>query len=483
MAVDYDVVVIGGTVAGVQAARRAAQLKARVALVTQQITSASWPEAVGDRACTELFCSSEAAQSLASAGVGEVAVQVQQPQALARWAAGATQAVDGLRSLTELASQGIDVIDAKGEFRPQPRLNFQVEHRQLTARAYLLTPSCRFALPILPGLDAAQALTPEQSLQPEFLSHLPARVAVVGDQPAAVQLAQRLNLLGAQTTLITNRPTILPLLDPELAHCVQAQLEADGITVLTQTDVVQLQSIQGQKWLQVGNQALEVDDVIFAISHSPEVGSLNLDAVGVRWSLQGIEVNPRLQTTQPQIYACEGRMGDTCFAHLAQAQAQMALRQALFWPLAGWPLGARRDRTLPVATATSPEAAWVGLTEPQARHRYGKDVVVLRQPYRHLVRAQVQGELTGLCKLILRRNGQIIGGHGVGPAANEWINAIALAMQHRLPITALINLTPPTASWSEIVAQTAAQWQEHRLAQDQGHWLEWWFDGQRSWSR
>jgi pyruvate/2-oxoglutarate dehydrogenase complex dihydrolipoamide dehydrogenase (E3) component len=222
------------------------------------------------------------------------------------------------------------------------------------------------------------------------------------------------------------------------------------------------------------------DELVVAMGQSPRVDSLNLEAVGVKWDQHGISHNPKLQTTNPKIYVCEGRLGTECYSHIARYEAAIAVKNALFFPR--WVVS---YRDLPWLVPTQPEVAWIGLTEAQAVTQYGKQVQVLRRSFNTLPKAQLRDDLTGLCKLVVHRNGRILGAHLLGEQASEWMGAIALAMQHNLKIQDLTHLVLPSPTWAEILPEIAKDWQMQRLAQKP--WLQdlydSFFDFRRSWFR
>jgi pyruvate/2-oxoglutarate dehydrogenase complex dihydrolipoamide dehydrogenase (E3) component len=98
------------------------------------------------------------------------------------------------------------------------------------------------------------------------------------------------------------------------------------------------------------------------------------------------------------------------------------------------------------------------------------------------MKAQLQGETTGFCKLLVHRNGTLLGAHIVGSQAEELIGTIALAMQQNLKIQAIADLILPTTSLSEIIHQTAAEWDRYRLQRNTKlqDWLEGFFNWRRS---
>jgi pyruvate/2-oxoglutarate dehydrogenase complex dihydrolipoamide dehydrogenase (E3) component len=126
----------------------------------------------------------------------------------------------------------------------------------------------------------------------------------------------------------------------------------------------------------------------------------------------------------------------------------------------------------------------VGLTEVQARGRYGKDVFVVRQYFKSLDKAQILGETTGFCKIVGRQNGEILGASIVGAEAGELIGAIAFSMRQKLKINALSDLPHISPTLSEIIHKTAIEWQRQRFRRNKRlcNFLENWFNLRRSWS-
>ena len=167
------------------------------------------------------------------------------------------------------------------------------------------------------------------------------------------------------------------------------------------------------------------------------------------------------------------------FPHLADYEAKIALKNALFFPVFKV-----NYRGIPWAISTDPQLARVGMTEAQAIRRYGKDAIALRQYFHSVSKAVITGETTGLCKILVRRNGEILGATIVGAEAGELISAIALAMRQKLKISAIADLPHISPTLSEIVTQTAAQWNNLRLSNNTflQDLIENFFNLRRSWS-
>lgn len=415
-----------------------------------------------------------------------------------------------------LASLGVDVISGDGEFFRLPHLGFVVNNRRLRARAYLIATGSCAEIPDIDGLDTTSYCTPRNIWnhldksrhkvigagltnrvppetdkvikptplgEPEDLEEtspfqLQKNWLVVGSTPHAVELAQTLARLDYQVTLAVSEAHIFPQEDSEASCLVQAQLEAEGIRVLTQSPVTQIKLIEGKKWVQVGNRAIEIDEILWATGQTPNIESLNLAGVGVKFSRKGLKLNQKLQTTNPRIYACGDVIGGYQFEHIAEYEANIAIRNALFFPL--WTVDYQE---ITWAIFTDPTLARVGLTEAQAREHYGKEVWVVRHYFKTLNKAQILGETTGFCKLVVRRNGTILGGLIVGAGADELIGAIALLIRHKIKVGSLAKIPQASPTMSEILSKTAQEWQRQRLERNQmlQNLLEGFFNWRRNW--
>jgi pyruvate/2-oxoglutarate dehydrogenase complex dihydrolipoamide dehydrogenase (E3) component len=142
--------------------------------------------------------------------------------------------------------------------------------------------------------------------------------------------------------------------------------------------------------------------------------------------------------------------GGLRFTHVADYEARLVLRNALF------PFGARRDYSVvPWVTFTDPELAHVGLTEREARERYGDGVGVWRRPFDDVDRAIADGETAGLVKLITDRKGTLVGGHILGYGAGTMIAEISLAMRHRLSVGQVAAAMHPYPTYPEAIRQAS----------------------------
>lgn len=535
MTVEYDLIVIGGSTVGAYAALAAARLNARVALVEPQQLQTHWlgygamynqalarvgriAQQLGDASQWGIHCSTPDVTERRHTPAVQLTEAMQ-------WAQAVVETCSEQNSSAILGSLGVDVIAGSGEFCRRPHLGFVVNNRRLRSRAYLIATGSRPQVPDIdrletigyltpadiwreegrgrggeifysnPGMECETSATPGLENDPHLgidcttaptppLSHSPhsqlqGSWLVIGSSPIGVELAQTLSRLNCEVTLATSTSQILPNEDLEASCLVQAQLETQGIRILTESPVSQVRRIEDKIWVQAGDRAIEADKILLATGQQPNIEALNLEGVGVKYNHQGLELNEKLQTTNPRIYACGDVVAGYQLTHVAQYEASIALKNALFAPLF------KVDyRIIPRAIFCDPQLARVGLTETQARQRYGKDVFVVRQYFKTLHKAQLLVETTGFCKIVGRQNGEILGASIIGPEASELISTIALAIRHKIKVKALADLPHVSPTLSEIIYKTALEWQQQRYKRNKTlhNFLEGFFNLRRNWS-
>ncbi|MBE9207031.1 NAD(P)/FAD-dependent oxidoreductase [Nostoc sp. LEGE 06077] len=496
MTIDYDVVIIGGSLAGRYAALAATKWHAKVALVEPQINYGFIYHHTLSEIANRLQSLNDADGFGIRTNHADIAekchISIAWQEAML-YANGVAANIQELNSPATLAALGVDVIFGRGEFQPTPHLAFAIydndeksahspNHqvfRLLRGRTYLLASGSRPAIPNIEGLQATGYITLANIWQSLKKPTLPQNWVIIGGVPQSLEIAQTLVRLGCTVTLVIKHSQILPNIDPEIAQLLQAQLEVDGVQILTQTAVTQVKQIDDKKWLQAGDKAIETDEILVATGQQPNFASLNLAAAGVKWYQHRLVVNDKLQTTNKRIYACGDVIGGYDLTNIANYEARIALNNALFFP--------RLEvnyQHIPWGIFTNPMLAQVGLTETQTKRKFRDDeFLVLRQYFKSLTAAQINSDTTGICKLIVLRNGKILGATILGQSAGELINLIALAINQKIKIKDLANLAPIYPNFSEIITQTAQEYQQrlnnHPDVQDR---LEGFFHFRRNWN-
>ncbi|OKH19099.1 dihydrolipoyl dehydrogenase family protein [[Limnothrix rosea] IAM M-220] len=436
MAVDYDIVIIGGGSGGLVVASAAAQLKAKVALVEKNKLGGDclWYGCVPSKS---LIHAARVAHEVKEGH--RVGIYTQPPQIKFTEAMGhvkkAIAAIEPNDSPERFEGLGVEVIFGSGQFTDKK--TFEINGRKLTARAFVVSTGSSPAIPPVEGLKEAGFLTNEQVFS---LTEQPKSLAVIGSGPIGCELGQSFHRLGTEVTLFASRDRLMPKEDPDAAAVIEQQFVREGLKILKKARLKRVEVIKGKKHLFTENDsqaAAIVDEILVATGRTPNVNSLNLKAAGVDYDKKGIHVNDKLQTTNSNIFACGDVIGGYQFTHVAGYEAVTVLQNALN-PL---PIFLKNIdyRVIPWATFTDPEVARVGMSEEQARKRYA-DVLVLKLPFAEVDRAQAEDATVGFNKIIVRKNGEILGAHMVGKMAGELIQEIVLAMANRLPVSALTGI-------------------------------------------
>ena len=472
MVVKYDIVIIGGGSAGLVVASAAAQLKAKVALVERNKLGGDclWFGCVPSKS---LIHASRVAYQVKNAA--RFGIYTEPPEIeFAKVTGHVQQVIANIQphdSPERFRGLGVEVIFGEGKFIDKK--TFEVDGQQLTARAFVIATGSRPAIPSVEGLHSADFLTNEKVFD---LKERPNSLVIIGAGPIGCELGQAFSRLGSNVTIISSKSHILPKEEPEAALVVQKQFESEGINILKEVRAEKVEVVDGKKQVTAGGKNIIVDEILVAGGRLPNIESLNLEVAGVEVGKQGIIVNEKLQTTNSKIYACGDVIGGYQFTHVAGYEAVVALTNALFFPISKV-----NYRVIPWATFTDPELARVGLTEKQAKERYGDDVCVLKQPFSGVDRAQAEAATTGFGKIITKGNGEILGAHLVGISAGELIHEIVLAMSHKLPVSALTGIhVYPTLSEVNSKAGLLLKKQKYAKNLSQQNLLEKFFSWKRS---
>ncbi|MEL6158562.1 MAG: FAD-dependent oxidoreductase [Cyanobacteria bacterium J06623_5] len=456
MAVEYDLVIIGGGSAGLVAASAGAQINARVALIEKHLLGGDCLH-YGCVPSKSLIHAAQIAYNVKTAS--RFGIYTNQPTINLEEAMGHVHdVIDTIQehdSTERFEKLGVDVLYGTGQFIDEK--TFEINGRQLKSRAFLVSTGSRPTVPPVEGLKEAGFLTNEQVFN---VKNRPDALAVIGAGPIGCELGQSFSRLGSQVTLLASREVIMPKEDPEAAAVVQEHMAAEGVRILTNTRAKKVEVINGKKHIYTGDETIVVDEILIATGRTPNVGSLNLEAAGVVYDKKGIKVDAKLRTSNKRIYAAGDVIGGYQFTHVAGYEAGVAMQNALIFPTK------KADyRVIPWATFTEPELARVGLTERQARDRYGDDVYVLKQGFDGVDRALAESAGYGFAKFITTGKGEILGAHIVGAHAGELIHEAVLAMSNNLKVSALqcIHVYP---TLSEISPKTALQLTKQKYAKN-----------------
>ena len=337
---------------------------------------------------------------------------------------------------------GVKVIRAEARFTsPRALRAGEVEVRP---RRFVVATGSQPAIPPILGLDRVPYLTNETVFANR---DLPDHLIVIGGGPIGIEMAQAHHRLGARVTVLDIGP-FLPRDDPELAAALVERLTAEGIAARPRIEIQRIEREGAVTIVHlVGGERIAGSHVLVAAGRRPSIEALDLGAAGIDATTRGITVDARLRTTNRRAFAVGDVTGGPQFTHIANYHAGIVIRNALFR------LPAKVDyRALPWVTYTDPELAHVGLTESGAG---AGEVRVLRWNFADNDRAQTERDTAGLVKIVLRRNGRVLGASILGTGAGDLIVPWALAISQKLKIGALANLIVPYPTRSEASKRAA----------------------------
>jgi len=317
--------------------------------------------------------------------------------------------------------------------------------RVLAGDRVFLNLGTRAAIPDVPGLAASRPMTHVELLD---LDRLPDHLIVLGGGYVGLELAQAMRRFGTRVTLIEKTQQILPREDPDVSAALLDLFHSEGIDVLLNTDVRSVEGLSGQHVkLHIedanGKRTLEASDLLVATGRTPNTDGIGLEKAEVRLTPQGfIQVNERLETTAPNVWAMGDCAGSPIFTHVAFDDFRI-VRDNLS--------GGHRTthgRLVPYCVFTDPELARVGLSESDAKAR-GIAYRVARIPMSSVLRMRTLSELRGFIKLLIAADSdQILGLTALGTEASELMASVQTAMLGGLPYTVLRDaiFTHPTTA-------------------------------------
>jgi dihydrolipoamide dehydrogenase len=414
----FDLVVVGGGPAGYVGAIRAAQLGLRVGLVERDKVGGTCLH-VGCIPTKVLLHTAELLEDVRAASEFGIAVEgarLDMPQLRRRKDRVVTTNFRGVEYL--MRKHNITVLGGDGSLLDPGHVRVTVPKgaaADLAAGAILLATGSRPRT--LPGvtIDNERVLDSTGALN---LAEVPRSIAIIGAGAVGVEFASVYAAFGAKVTLIEFLPTVLPLEDEETAAVLAKALGRRGVTIKTGTEVTGVRSSGGgvEVALRAGDaqETVAAEYALVAVGRAPLTDGLGLDAVGLRVERGALPVDAHMRTSVETVYAAGDMIGGLLLAHVASAEATVAVET-----IAGQTPAALDPLLMPRATYSIPQVASVGLTEQQARAQ-GRDVSVGRFPLMANPRATILNHREGLVKIVADRElGEILGVHLAGPLVTE----------------------------------------------------------------
>ena len=451
---EYDICILGGGPGGYASALYAASAGLKVAIVEKETFGGTCL----NRGCIPakgLLQAAEVYRSVQHAGgfgftLPEGETSIDWPAVNKRKQGVVDQLVGGLQGL--LKKRKVTMINGLGTLQADGKV--VVDGEVVDAEHTIISTG---SVPkLLPGMERGPRVITSDEATNSTWETLPKSIAVIGGGVIGVEFASVFVDLGVDVTLLEYMdPPILPMgPDRDVADATAKSLKKRGLKAIGGAAVGELvdngssvtvpYEVAGEK------QSIEVEQVLVAVGRRPLSDDLGLAEAGVEVDERGfVNVDTAtMQTTAPKVYAVGDVVNTPGLAHVAYAEAIVAVKHIL----GENPIGVEYHN-VPNIVYCHPEVAWVGLTEQQCKDQ-GIDYEVKKHGWPGNGRSMIIGETEGQIKIIARPDGPIIGFHLSGPWASELLNSGYYAVNweaHPEDVAQLVHAHP---SLSELIGET-----------------------------
>ncbi len=477
----YDVAILGGGPGGYLAAERLAEAHLRVALIEKGDIGGTCLN-IGCIPTKTLLNSAKLythAKESSPFGIETEGVRVNWQRTL-EWK---NEVVTRLRRSLELTLKkaGVEIVRGSGmltgaktiEVRPETKSQEALSESagtasadlaptgplQLEADQIIIATGSSPILPPIPGTVGNPAIKDSTGLL--SLSEIPQKLCIIGGGVIGVEFASLFSALGSRVTVIEMMDEIVPAMDPQMAMMLRNALKQ--VTFLRSTKVTAVNGNKVEYQTKTGEQgSVEADIVLMSVGRKANIEGWGAPEAGLEIKNRSIATDEHMCTNLPGVWAIGDVTGKSQLAHAAYRMAEVAVADIL----------ARRTgqhgpqifvpETVPWALYSMPEAAGVGYTESEAKAK-GYEIEVIRSPYGVSGRFIAENGFSapGSIKIIMEKDSQrLLGIHLLGPYASEHIWGLALALERRLPLSALQNMVFPHPTVSEVIREAA--WNAHK---------------------
>jgi len=451
---DYDLIIIGAGVGGHGAALHAVACGLKTAIVEDNVMGGT---------CVNRGCIPSKALLAASGRVREMkakhhlkALGIEVGEVNFDRGAIASHADNLVLKLrgdltNSLKRLGVDILEGRGRIAGQQKVS--VGDKIYTAKDIILATGSEPFVPRGVELDGKTEFTSDQAVR---LETLPQWVAIIGSGYIGLEFADVYTALGSEVTMIEALDVLMPGFDPDIAKIAERVLlkprDIETRTGVFATKItagspvkIELTDAKTKKVIEV----LEVDACLVATGRIPLTKDLGLENVDLAPKRGFIDVDDRMATSVPHLWAIGDATGKMMLAHAASAQGIVAVENICDRP-------ATVDyQSIPAAAFTHPEVSFVGLTEPQAKEKgaaEGFKVANTKSYFKGNSKAIAEGETEGLAKIIYREDtGELLGVHIIGIHAADLIHEASAAIRDRQTVQKLATIVHAHPTLSEVL--------------------------------
>lgn len=444
---EYDIIVVGGGPAGYYAAIRGAQLGGKIAIVEKSEFGGT---------CLNVGCIPTKTYLKNAEILDGIKIAAGRGINLAstNYTIDMDKTVDFKNSVVKTLTGGVQgllkankvtIFNGLGQVNPDKTVT--IGSQTIKGRNVILATGSKVSRINIPGIDSKLVLTSDDILD---LREMPKSLAVMGGGVVGIELGLVWASYGVDVTVIEMADRIIPAMDKEVSTELQKILSKKGMKIKTSVGVSEIVEENNQLTLKLNNgEEVVAEKALLSIGRVPQMNGL--ENLNLEMDRNRIKVNDYQETSIPGIYAPGDVNGTKMLAHAAYRMGEVAAENAMH--------GNVRKANLqftPAAVYTHPEVAMVGITEEDARAKYG-DILVGRNSFTGNGRAIASNEAHGFVKVIAdAKFHEILGVHIIGPAAAEMINEAATIMESELTVDELLLSIHGHPTFSEVMYEAFA---------------------------
>jgi pyruvate/2-oxoglutarate dehydrogenase complex dihydrolipoamide dehydrogenase (E3) component len=449
MGFKYDFVAIGGGSAGYNAARVAASLGKRVAVIDGARKLSGLCILKGCMPSKTLIYSAEVLHLARNGRQLGLRVKGASADMRALHARKKRIIADFARHrIRQLESGSFDLIRSNARF-VDPHTVVLDNGKTIRSAHFLVSTGSKISVPPVPGLASARVWTSDDVLDLDFL---PRSVVVLGGGIVACELAQFLNRIGTRVCVIQRSPRLLRNLAADAGKVVRKAFEDEGIEVLTHTKILGVRCGPRGTTVTFRHRGKTLhrsaDHLLNALGREPNTSRLGLDAAGVKTESNGrIVTNRWQQTSARHIYAAGDCCGPHEIVHVAIQQAELAARHSA--GVKG--LKPLNDSTLLSVVFTDPQVATIGWPERELVEK-GTPYLSASHPFNDHGKSILMNAHYGYVKAFADpKSGRVLGAEIVGKDAGELIHCFSTPLAMRATVEDMLGAPWYHPTLSEIV--------------------------------
>jgi dihydrolipoamide dehydrogenase len=409
----FDLVILGGGSGGYAAALRARQLGLTVALIEGNKLGGTCLHngCIPTKALLHAAEVADAAREGAVFGIKSTFDGVDMAQVNTYKEGVVGRLYKGLQGM--LNSGGITIVEGDGKVVGDRTV--EVNGARYAGKNLVLATG---SVPRTLGLEiGGRVITSDQALQ---LTEVPASVIIIGGSVIGVEFASVWNSFGADVTIVEGLPSLIPLEDPSLAKQLERAFRKRKINFKTGVMFSGVEQTDAGATVTLENgEKLEGDLVLVAVGRGPRSEGLGYEEAGINVDRGWVTTDERLRTNVPGVYAVGDLVPGLQLAHRGFAHGIFVAEE-----IAGLNPQPVIDSGIPRVTYCDPEVASVGLTEQQAKDKYGEI-----ETYEYNLGGNGKSQIlqtAGIVKLVREKDGPIVGVHMIGARFGEQVGEASL---------------------------------------------------------